>query len=161
MSWRGKYRGKGKGTVVYSNSRSKAENASAIQPPPLYPVRYIAIKLHLTHARQLLHKTICFIHFWVFLTLWPHWQLQALIFIFQPLTGNPLPLQDDPEIDYLLKLKRDYRNVLQESEYYFKNYEVKRDIERYSDKYNATNLYDWCPGQFLCITLWKLGCIIF
>ena len=73
--------------------------------------------------------------------------------IFQPLTINPLPLQDDPEMDYLLKLKRDYRKVLQESEYYFKNYEVKRDIERYSDKYNAANVYDWCPGQFLSITM--------
>ncbi|KAK2582574.1 hypothetical protein KPH14_004863 [Odynerus spinipes] len=55
------------------------------------------------------------------------------------------------EMSYLLELKRDYTEYLRESSYYVQPIELKKDIERYSDRYQDMmtdksgyeTKYDW------------------
>ena len=73
-----------------------------------------------------------------------------MIFILQPLEFKPVPLLAGEEFDYLLALKQEYRAAMKESPYYIKTPEKKKDIERYSDKYQLScqdNSSAWKPGN--------------
>ena len=54
---------------------------------------------------------------------------------FPPLELKPVPLLSGEQYDYLLALKQEYNTNLQESQFFIKPLEKRRDIERYSDKY--------------------------
>lgn len=72
---------------------------------------------------------------------------------FPPLEHKPLPLSEAEkrELSYLYQLKKSFAEYMQESPYYVKPTVEKKDIERYSDKYQALSsttlsyetLYDW------------------
>ena len=69
---------------------------------------------------------------------------------FQPLEFKPVPLAAGEECDYLLALKQEYRAAMKESPYYIKTPEKKKDIERYSDKYQLNGQDSngtWQPGK--------------
>nr|CAD7202379.1 unnamed protein product [Timema douglasi] len=49
----------------------------------------------------------------------------------------PVPLQDTPESEYLLTLKKDFVDYLHDSPAYLQHTVTKKDIERYSDRYQT------------------------
>lgn len=55
--------------------------------------------------------------------------------VFPPLQNHPLNLQKGEEFEYILALKQEFRNAMQNSPYYMNYTEKTKDIERYSDKY--------------------------
>ncbi|XP_061413962.1 DNA-directed RNA polymerase III subunit RPC7-like [Lethenteron reissneri] len=69
--------------------------------------------------------------------------------LFPPLEYRPLPLLAGEETDYLLALKQELRGAMKNLPYFIKPAERKKDIERYSDKYQskgpADNAIDWAP----------------
>nr|XP_032823315.1 DNA-directed RNA polymerase III subunit RPC7-like isoform X1 [Petromyzon marinus] len=69
--------------------------------------------------------------------------------LFPPLEYRPLPLHTGEETDYLLALKQELRGAMKNLPYFIKPAERKKDIERYSDKYQskgpADNAIDWAP----------------
>ena len=65
----------------------------------------------------------------------------------QPLEQKPVPLEAGEEGDYLLALKQEYQGSMKESVYFLKELQRKRDIERYSDKYQLGQGEEhWEPG---------------
>ena len=54
---------------------------------------------------------------------------------FPPLLYKPLPFSITSELSYLFELKRDYAETMRESEYNVQPDVIKKDIERYSDRY--------------------------
>ncbi len=69
---------------------------------------------------------------------------------FQPLEFKPLPLATGDEYEYLLALKQEFRGTMKESAFYMKPQEKKKDIGRYSDKYQLgqhENNSTWEPGM--------------
>lgn len=72
---------------------------------------------------------------------------------FPPLERKPLPLTEveKRELSYLYQLKKDFAEYMQESPFFVKPAVEKKDIDRYSDKYQALSsnnpsyvtLYDW------------------
>jgi hypothetical protein len=63
----------------------------------------------------------------------------------QPLKFQPLPLEESDES--LLELKVQIRQKFQQSPFYITKEEKKRDVERYSDKYqNGQHGDNWAPG---------------
>ena len=53
----------------------------------------------------------------------------------QPLQFKPLPLKIGEEWDYLLAVKQEFIAHMQESPYYLIPVEQRKDVERYTDKY--------------------------
>ncbi|CAH1254685.1 DNA-directed RNA polymerase III subunit RPC7-like isoform X2 [Branchiostoma lanceolatum] len=71
--------------------------------------------------------------------------------IYPPLEFKPVSLQEGEEADYLLALKQEFRGSMRESPYFIKPQSTKRDIERYSDKYqlngqNKGQGLGWTPN---------------
>lgn len=74
---------------------------------------------------------------------------------FPPLLYKPIPFGITTELSYLFELKRDYSETMRESEYNVQPVVIKKDIERYSDRYLAMDTtgyesrYDWTrmPGE--------------
>ena len=67
----------------------------------------------------------------------------------QPLQFKPVPLETGEQFDYMLALKQELRSTMKESAYFINPPEKKRDIIRYSDKYQARqqeNTISWKPG---------------
>ena len=65
---------------------------------------------------------------------------------------RPVPLCSGDEYDYLLALKQEYRGAMRESPYYIHSVEKKKDIQRYSDKYQLgqeDNSNNWEPGTLI------------
>lgn len=67
------------------------------------------------------------------------------------LEHKPMPFSITTEMSYLLELKRDYTEYFRESPYNVQSEELKKDIERYSDRYQDIltdksgyeSRYDW------------------
>ncbi|KAI0223789.1 hypothetical protein LSAT2_025087 [Lamellibrachia satsuma] len=67
--------------------------------------------------------------------------------LFPPLEQKPVPLLAGEEGDYLLALKQEYQGSMKESVYFLKELHKKKDIERYSDKYQLGQGEEhWEPG---------------
>lgn len=58
--------------------------------------------------------------------------------LFPPLEQHPLPLLSGDTFNYLIDLKHDFQNFMEDSVYYLKPKESKTDIQRYSDKYKVS-----------------------
>ncbi|XP_077320406.1 DNA-directed RNA polymerase III subunit RPC7-like [Lithobates pipiens] len=73
--------------------------------------------------------------------------------LFPALDFKPVPLQTGEEVEYMLALKQELRGALKGLPYYIKPAVSKKDVERYSDKYQTSgpvdNAIDWHPD-------WKL-----
>lgn len=67
--------------------------------------------------------------------------------LFPALEFKPVPLQTGEERNYLLALKQEFRGTMKELPYYVHPREKKKDIERYSDKYQTgqDNSISWEP----------------
>ncbi|XP_013379748.1 DNA-directed RNA polymerase III subunit RPC7-like [Lingula anatina] len=57
--------------------------------------------------------------------------------LFPPLEFKPVALTTGEEMDYILALKQEFRATMKELPYYVKAQEKKKDIERYTDKYQT------------------------
>ncbi|XP_078699091.1 DNA-directed RNA polymerase III subunit RPC7-like isoform X1 [Branchiostoma floridae x Branchiostoma belcheri] len=71
--------------------------------------------------------------------------------LYPPLEFKPVPLQEGEEANYLLALKQEFRGSMRESPYFIKPQSTKKDIERYSDKYqlngqNKGQGLGWTPN---------------
>lgn len=72
----------------------------------------------------------------------------------QPLDYKPVPVEKREESSYLLELKQEYRSAMKDSPFYIKTLERKKDIERYSDKYQMNGQDGnsaWEPGKALLL----------
>ncbi|XP_039215864.1 DNA-directed RNA polymerase III subunit RPC7-like isoform X1 [Crotalus tigris] len=69
--------------------------------------------------------------------------------LFPPLEYKPLLLQSGEEVEYMLALKQELRGAMKNLPYFIKPLAPKKDIERYSDKYQTTgptdNTMEWNP----------------
>ncbi|XP_043935927.1 DNA-directed RNA polymerase III subunit RPC7-like isoform X1 [Protopterus annectens] len=69
--------------------------------------------------------------------------------LFPALDYKPVPLQTGEEVEYMLALKQELRGAMKSLPYYVKPAAPKKDIERYTDKYQVTgpvdNAIDWNP----------------
>lgn len=76
----------------------------------------------------------------MFNQLWkPYWNCSHIIIIIQPLEQHPLPLEQSEKVNYLISLKHDFQTFMEDSPYYVKRNEGKKDIMRYSDKYKVSS----------------------
>uniref|UniRef100_A0A8C4Y3Y8 DNA-directed RNA polymerase III subunit n=1 Tax=Gopherus evgoodei TaxID=1825980 RepID=A0A8C4Y3Y8_9SAUR len=71
--------------------------------------------------------------------------------LFPPMEYKPVPLQTGEEVEYMLALKQELRGAMKNLPYYVKPAAPKKDVERYSDKYQMSgpidNAIDWNPGM--------------
>lgn len=69
--------------------------------------------------------------------------------LFPALDYKPVPLQTGEEVEYMLALKQELRGAMKSLPYYVKPAAPKKDIERYTDKYQVNgpvdNAIDWSP----------------
>ncbi|TSK34756.1 DNA-directed RNA polymerase III subunit RPC7-like [Bagarius yarrelli] len=69
--------------------------------------------------------------------------------LFPPLEHKPLPLQTGEEAEYMLALKQEFRGAMKTLPFYIRPAAPKKDVERYSDKYQHTepsdNTIEWRP----------------
>ncbi|XP_070542335.1 DNA-directed RNA polymerase III subunit RPC7-like [Ptychodera flava] len=66
--------------------------------------------------------------------------------VFPPLEFKPVLLLAGEEYDYMLALKQEYRGTIRDSPYFIKPQNRKKDIERYSDKYQTNGNQDSVIG---------------
>ncbi|XP_002730860.1 DNA-directed RNA polymerase III subunit RPC7-like [Saccoglossus kowalevskii] len=66
--------------------------------------------------------------------------------LFPPLQFKPVPLLSGEDHDYMLALKQEYRGTMKDSPHYIKADSKKKDIERYSDKYQMNRNSDSIIG---------------
>ncbi|GAA6083564.1 hypothetical protein Q7C36_006820 [Tachysurus vachellii] len=69
--------------------------------------------------------------------------------LFPPLEHKPLPLQTGEEAEYMLALKQEFRGAMKTLPFYIRPAAPKKDVERYSDKYQnmepSDNTIEWSP----------------
>ncbi|XP_005991706.1 DNA-directed RNA polymerase III subunit RPC7-like [Latimeria chalumnae] len=69
--------------------------------------------------------------------------------LFPPLEYKPVPLQTGEEAEYIQALKQELRGAMKSLPYYVKPAAPKKDVERYSDKYQISgpvdNAIEWSP----------------
>ncbi|XP_071844194.1 DNA-directed RNA polymerase III subunit RPC7-like [Apostichopus japonicus] len=66
---------------------------------------------------------------------------------FPPLQFKPVPLASGESYEYMLLLKQEFRGSMRDSPFYIKPLDKKKDIQRYSDKYQSqTNDDQWIPN---------------
>ncbi|XP_032060427.1 DNA-directed RNA polymerase III subunit RPC7-like [Aythya fuligula] len=69
--------------------------------------------------------------------------------LFPPVEYRPVPLPGGEELEYMLALKQELRGAMRNLPYFIKPGAPRRDIERYSDKYQVSNpidgAIDWNP----------------
>ncbi|XP_030605771.1 DNA-directed RNA polymerase III subunit RPC7-like [Archocentrus centrarchus] len=69
--------------------------------------------------------------------------------VFPVMEQKPLPLTGGEEAEYLLALKQDFRGAMRSLPCFIQPVVTRRDVERYSDKYNRSEqmdrLLDWAP----------------
>lgn len=69
--------------------------------------------------------------------------------LFPPLEHKPLPLQIGEEAEYMLALKQEFRGTMKTLPFYIRPAAPKKDVERYSDKYqnndSADKTTEWNP----------------
>ncbi|KAM6958858.1 DNA-directed RNA polymerase III subunit RPC7-like [Aplochiton taeniatus] len=84
--------------------------------------------------------------------------------LFPPLTFQPVPLQTGEEVEYMLALKQELRTATKNLPFYIRRSGPKKDVDRYSDKYQTQEPQDssieWNPDwgrlpKELCIQVRK------
>ncbi|XP_040394821.1 LOW QUALITY PROTEIN: DNA-directed RNA polymerase III subunit RPC7-like [Cygnus olor] len=69
--------------------------------------------------------------------------------LFPPVEYRPVPLPGGEELEYMLALKQELRGAMKNLPYFVKPGAPRRDIERYSDKYQVSSpvdgAIDWNP----------------
>ncbi|KAJ6652105.1 hypothetical protein lerEdw1_013362 [Lerista edwardsae] len=69
--------------------------------------------------------------------------------LFPPLEYKAVPLQTGEEVEYMLALKQELRGAMRTLPYFIKPSAPKKDVERYSDKYQSSGPVDsaieWSP----------------
>ncbi|MGH0163860.1 UNVERIFIED_CONTAM: hypothetical protein FKN15_045813 [Acipenser sinensis] len=69
--------------------------------------------------------------------------------LFPPMEYKPVPLQPGEEAEYMLALKQELRGAMRSLPYFVKPAAPKKDVERYSDKYQSSeptdNTIEWNP----------------
>ncbi|XP_004689636.1 PREDICTED: DNA-directed RNA polymerase III subunit RPC7-like [Condylura cristata] len=69
--------------------------------------------------------------------------------LFPPLEFRPVPLPSGEEGEYVLALKQELRGAMRQLPYFIRPAVPRRDVERYSDKYQMSgpidNAIDWNP----------------
>ncbi|PIK61604.1 putative DNA-directed RNA polymerase III subunit RPC7-like isoform X2 [Apostichopus japonicus] len=66
---------------------------------------------------------------------------------FPPLQFKPVPLASGESYEYMLLLKQEFRGSMRDSPFYIKPLDKKKDIQRYSDKYQSQTSDDqWIPN---------------
>uniref|UniRef100_A0A8C2CYI4 Polymerase (RNA) III (DNA directed) polypeptide G like b n=2 Tax=Cyprinus carpio TaxID=7962 RepID=A0A8C2CYI4_CYPCA len=69
--------------------------------------------------------------------------------LFPPLDQKPVPLQTGEEAEYMLALKQEFRGAMKTLPFYIRPAAPKKDVERYSDKYQkietSDNSLEWKP----------------
>ncbi|ELK29850.1 DNA-directed RNA polymerase III subunit RPC7-like protein [Myotis davidii] len=69
--------------------------------------------------------------------------------LFPPLEFRPVPLPSGEEGEYVLALKQELRGAMRQLPYFIRPAVPKRDVERYSDKYQMSgpidSAIDWNP----------------
>ncbi|XP_033750305.1 DNA-directed RNA polymerase III subunit RPC7-like [Pecten maximus] len=59
--------------------------------------------------------------------------------LYPPTDFKPVPLLQGEEFDYMLALKQEFRGVMKRSPFYLQTSTNRKDIDRYSDKYQLNN----------------------
>ncbi|XP_026796128.3 RNA polymerase III subunit GL b isoform X1 [Pangasianodon hypophthalmus] len=69
--------------------------------------------------------------------------------LFPPLEHKPVPLQTGEEAEYMLALKQEFRGAMKTLPFYIRPAAPKKDVERYSDKYQniepSDSTIEWSP----------------
>ncbi|KAJ8029101.1 DNA-directed RNA polymerase III subunit RPC7-like [Holothuria leucospilota] len=66
---------------------------------------------------------------------------------FPNLQYKPVPLASGESVEYMLLLKQEFRGSMRDSPFFIKPLDKKKDIQRYSDKYqNQTGDDQWLPN---------------
>ncbi|XP_028837159.1 DNA-directed RNA polymerase III subunit RPC7-like [Denticeps clupeoides] len=69
--------------------------------------------------------------------------------LFPPMEHKPVPLLTGKEAEYMLALKQEFRGAMKRLPFYIKSAASKKDVERYSDKYQrieaSKNVLKWSP----------------
>ncbi|KAL0984875.1 hypothetical protein UPYG_G00149830 [Umbra pygmaea] len=69
--------------------------------------------------------------------------------LYPPLEHQPVPLVTGEEAEYMLALKQEFRGAMKTLPFYVRPAVPKRDVERYSDKYQnsepSDNTIEWSP----------------
>ncbi|XP_062848481.1 RNA polymerase III subunit GL b [Trichomycterus rosablanca] len=69
--------------------------------------------------------------------------------LFPSLEHKPVPLQTGEEAEYMLALKQEFRGAMKSLPFYIQPAAPKKDVERYSDKYQnadpSDNTSEWIP----------------
>ncbi|XP_012678375.2 RNA polymerase III subunit GL b isoform X2 [Clupea harengus] len=69
--------------------------------------------------------------------------------LFPPMEHKPVPLVVSEEAEYMLALKQEFRGAMKTLPFYIKPAAPKKDVERYSDKYQSSetneNPSEWDP----------------
>ncbi|XP_030645266.1 RNA polymerase III subunit GL a [Chanos chanos] len=68
--------------------------------------------------------------------------------LFPPMQFRPVPLQTGEDVEYMLALKQELRATTKNLPFHIRPVGPKKDVDRYSDKYNATepkNVTEWNP----------------
>lgn len=67
--------------------------------------------------------------------------------LYPPTDFKPVPLLQGEEFDYMLALKQEFRGVMKRSPFYLQTSTNRKDIDRYSDKYQLNHDTDstWEP----------------
>ncbi|KAL4646727.1 DNA-directed RNA polymerase III subunit RPC7-like [Arapaima gigas] len=69
--------------------------------------------------------------------------------LFPPMEQKPVPLQTGEEAEYMLALKQELRGAMKNLPFYIRPAAPKKDVERYSDKYQSSeptdNTIEWDP----------------
>ncbi|XP_014033169.1 DNA-directed RNA polymerase III subunit RPC7-like [Salmo salar] len=84
--------------------------------------------------------------------------------LFPPMPVQPVPLQTGEEVEYMLALKQELRAANKTLPFYIRRAAPKRDVDRYSDKYQSgepkDSAIEWSPDwsrlpKELCIKVRK------
>lgn len=71
--------------------------------------------------------------------------------LFPPMEHKPVPLVMGEEAEYMLALKQEFRGNMKTLPFYVRQAVSKKDVERYSDKYQnsepSDNTIEWNPGE--------------
>uniref|UniRef100_A0A4W5MH29 DNA-directed RNA polymerase III subunit n=1 Tax=Hucho hucho TaxID=62062 RepID=A0A4W5MH29_9TELE len=71
--------------------------------------------------------------------------------LFPPMPVQPVPLQTGEEVEYMLALKQELRAANKTLPFYIRRAAPKRDVDRYSDKYQSgepkDSAIEWSPGH--------------
>ncbi|XP_046864274.1 DNA-directed RNA polymerase III subunit RPC7-like [Xenia sp. Carnegie-2017] len=75
--------------------------------------------------------------------------------LYLPIKLKPLPLNNSEKEEYLVAVKHEFRGLMKDSDYFIKPDIVKKDMERYSDRYSFQNPATTSPYYSKWEPVWK------